>query len=178
MIDGWTPGIGDPTWLGWTTVVLYLVVAAFCGLVARRAKQGDGRFWMILAVSMLALGVNKQLDLQSLFTLLLRDNALRYGWFDERRVLQLAFIIAVGLCGLVLAIASIHRLRALHRSIRLAAVGICLIYTYVIIRAASFHHVDRFVSATILGGRWSSLLEIGGIAIVLLGALRARSASV
>lgn len=177
MIDGWTPGIGDPTWGGWVTVVLYLVTAGVCASNAHRTNQDGTRFWVILALSMLALGVNKQLDLQSLFTAVLRDNALHYGWFGERRELQLAFIIVIGGFGMMLAAALVYYLRPLQRSKRLAAVGVCLIYTYVIIRAASFHHVDRLIGATILGSRWSSMLEIGGIVTVLIGGIWARSSS-
>ncbi|WP_028967675.1 hypothetical protein [Sphingomonas phyllosphaerae] len=171
MIDGWTPGIGDPTWGGWITVVFYLIAAGVCASNARRPDQDGGRFWAVLALSMLALGINKQLDLQSLFTAVLRDNAVHYGWFGERRELQLAFIVVIGGFGLVLAAALAYYLRALQRSMRVAALGVCLVYTYVIIRAASFHHVDRIIGAAILGGRWSSILEIGGILVVLIGAL-------
>ena len=46
-----------------------------------------------------ALGVNKQLDLQTLFTQLARDLAMAQGWYEERRRYQVAFIIAIGLLG-------------------------------------------------------------------------------
>lgn len=181
MIDGWTPGIGDPTWGGWLAVALYLAAAGVCVSNVRRSQQGghrDGsRFWAIMALSMLALGINKQLDLQSLFTAVVRDNALHYGWFGKRRELQLAFIIVIGAAGLALIAACVYYLHPLQRSMQIAAVGACFIYTYVIVRAASFHHVDRFVDAAILGGRWSSMLEIGGIAIVLIGAMGGKRAS-
>jgi hypothetical protein len=178
VIDGWTPGIGDPDVVGWATVILYLIAAAACASVATRPGEGGRRFWVVVALLMLALGINKQLDLQSLFTQVLRENALRHGWFAERRVLQLAFIIAVAASGLMLATALACRAWVLQRSMRLVAIGVCLIYTYVTIRAASFHHVDRFIGSSILGARWNGVLEISGIAIVLIGALRARFPSV
>jgi hypothetical protein len=40
---------------------------------------------------------------------------------------------------------------------------------YVFIRAASFHHIDRFIDSRILGFKWNWVLEMGGIVIVLLG---------
>src|SRR5215471_20103805 len=45
--------------------------------------------------------------------------------------------------------------------------GTTLVTGYVLIRAASFHHVDRFIGRTILGFRWNWILEMGGIALVL-----------
>jgi hypothetical protein len=38
----------------------------------------------------------------------------------------------------------------------------------VLIRAASFHHIDRLIGRTILGLKWNWVLEMGGITIVLL----------
>jgi hypothetical protein len=37
-----------------------------------------------------------------------------------------------------------------------------------LIRAASFHHVDRLIGRTVLGFRWNWILEMGGIGLVLL----------
>ena len=47
------------------------------------------------------------------------------------------------------------------------SIGTTLVIGYVLIRAASFHHVDRFIGRTILGFRWNWILEMGGIALVL-----------
>ncbi|MBB6505143.1 multisubunit Na+/H+ antiporter MnhB subunit [Sphingomonas endophytica] len=175
MNPRWSPGIGDPSVIGWVTVALYLIAAAICAAVASRERRQarDGwRFWAGVALAMLALGINKQLDLQSLFTQVMRDMSLRLGWFAERHVLQLAFILAVAAGGLILAMIAMRRLPVLQRNMRLAALGVCLVYTYVIIRAASFHHIDRFINSAILGARWNWVLEIGGIGIVAVGALR------
>ena len=49
----------------------------------------------------------------------------------------------------------------------LAVVGATLVMGYVLIRAASFHHVDRFIGSRIFGFRWNWILEMGGIALVL-----------
>jgi hypothetical protein len=41
-------------------------------------------------------------------------------------------------------------------------------YVLTPIRAASFHHVDRFIGQKILGLRWNWVLEMSGISLVLL----------
>jgi hypothetical protein len=41
----------------------------------------------------------------------------------------------------------------------LALFGTMLIIAFVLIRAASFHHIDRFIGSTVLGFRWNGLLE-------------------
>jgi hypothetical protein len=48
-----------------------------------------------------------------------------------------------------------------------ALIGTTLVIGYVLIRAASFPHIDRFIGRTILGFRWNWILEMGGISLVL-----------
>ena len=58
MNERWTPGIGDPSVIGWVTVALYLIAAGACAMAARRAMhdaRGGTRFWATVAVMMLAL---------------------------------------------------------------------------------------------------------------------------
>lgn len=179
MNDRWTPGIGDPGVLGWFTVIAYLCAAAVCGVVAWRYRGTDHRrgrldvlFWGALTAMTLALGINKQLDLQSLLTQVLRDAAHEEGWFEARRTLQAAFIFAVGAAGAMLAGMAWWWLPVLRRNMRVALVGLIFVYTYVLVRAASFHHVDLFINRTIVDVKWNGIMEIGGIAIILLGAVR------
>jgi hypothetical protein len=47
--------------------------------------------------------------------------------------------------------------------------GTVLVLAFVLIRAASFHHIDQFIGERILGFKWNWVLEMGGISIVLLG---------
>jgi hypothetical protein len=50
----------------------------------------------------------------------------------------------------------------------LAVLGTTLVLAYVLIRAASFHHIDRFIGQSILGLRWNWVIEISGISLVLV----------
>ena len=43
---------------------------------------------------------------------------------------------------------------------------------FVVIRAASFHHVDAFLAARLGGIKWNWILELGGIAVVAAAAVR------
>jgi hypothetical protein len=100
--DGrWEAGIGDPTVIGWVTVAAYAVAALLSLRCARRAAEPlEFRFWAVLSVALVLLGINKQLDLQSLVTQVGRDLAFAQGWYENRRIVQAAFIgflIAAGL---------------------------------------------------------------------------------
>src|ERR1700733_11930900 len=109
IVDGrWRPGIGDPTVVGWVTVVAYLVAALGCGWAAFKEPTTDSRrrgkpaaFWLVLAVLLTLLGINKQLDLQSWLTQVARQAMKAMALYQDRRTYQVAFIGAVAAtCGL------------------------------------------------------------------------------
>jgi len=173
----WEPEIGDPTFIGWFTVVAYFVAAWVCGVNALRARRMDGRaymFWLVFTAFMVALGINKQLDLQSLFTVTFRHFAKSSGWYEDRRFFQGLFVVAIAFFGLAFAgIAWIWTLRTLPRH-RMALLGGIFLVCFIIIRAASFHHFDDILGTELAFFRINHVLELGGIAYVTLGALKVR----
>ena len=180
-IDGrWEPGIGDPTVVGWLTVVAYGFAAWACwrasaGRGARtrlRTTAGGARFWLLLAISMALLSINKQLDLQSLLTQVGRDIAVHEGWWDRRRAVQATFIAGVAIAG-VLAVCLMGWLSwPLTRGRALALAGIGFLLVFIVTRASSFHHVDIVLKETAFGLRWNWILELSGIGLVAAGAIQ------
>jgi hypothetical protein len=170
----WSPGLGDPSVMGWVTVAVYLLAAAMTGRVARaaRAEGGAWRLWAALALVLLALGVNKQLDLQSLFTQVGRDLAMAQGWYAQRRWVQGGFIALLGLGALAVAWWLRRELR--EPAQRLAGLGLCVLLAFVVMRAASFHHMDELINLRLGGVRMNWVLELSGLFIILVAAWRAR----
>ena len=108
----WHLGIGDPTPAGWLTVGVYALAAALSWRASRRASAEadidpsagrEASFWRLLALGLLLLGINKQLDLQTLFTEVARQLAHAQGWYEERRRYQRIFIAGIGLLGVLSA---------------------------------------------------------------------------
>jgi hypothetical protein len=172
----WRPGIGDPTVGGWVTVVLYVLATLSFRAVAKRLRQlqahtvREYRIWHWLFLLYAALGVNKQLDLQTALTELGRMIAHDQGWYDVRGAVQLLFVCGVGITAVVVGVRVLYWAMFAPVSAWIALLGTLLVVTYVMIRAASFHHVDRFITQRALGGlRWNWVLEMGGICLAWLG---------
>jgi len=171
----WTPGIGDPTWVGWLTVIAYWITAGLCYRKASwlRRRWGTTRlsaFWFALAFILLFLGLNKQLDLQTAITEIGKYVAREQGWYARRRELQKLFIFGLGIAGASAWLSSYWLLRDIWRRIWLAAAGLAFLSTFIAIRAVSFHDIDQF-----LGWQWSGIyanwmLELGGIGCVGIAA--------
>lgn len=168
----WSPQIGDPTIVGWLTVAAYILAAVLTALVVIRQSGRQRIFWLGLFVLLLALAVNKQLDLQSAVTAVARCLALAQGWYEDRRSVQITFIIAVALVCLVVALGLAWALRRDLGHIWLALLGVALLLAFVAIRAAGFHHFDRFIGYEFANIRMNWVMELGGISLIAVNALR------
>lgn len=178
--DGWHPGIGDPTVMGWLTVVAYLGATYSC-YRAFRASRLSGpdeerapmrALWLGLTVLMGFLAINKQLDLQSLMTEVGRNLAHEQGWYERRGEVQRAFIGTIGLLAVVCSVFLLRLARGPLARARLALVGACGLLAFIVIRAASFHHVDILLKDTIFGIRVNWALELGAIGCIFVSARR------
>jgi hypothetical protein len=162
----WSPTIGDPTLTGWVTAVTYLAASCLSAIVAYRHSGKLGLFWFGLSVVLLLLAVNKQLDLQSALTAAGRCAAKAQGWYENRRSVQIAFILAIlVICGVVAA----GLLWVMRREISLvwpALIGIVSLLAFIAIRAAGFHHFDQFIGFEVGGARINTFLELGGISMI------------
>lgn len=174
---GWAPGIGDPTFMGWFTVFAYFAACWACVRAYRRSRtNGAGPTlslaWWGLAIAMGVLGVNKQLDLQSLVTVIGRQLAMDQGWYENRHAVQVQFIQAITAVGGMMMLAGAWMFRRYMRELWLAGLGAVFIVVFVVIRASSFHDVDIFLSSELGGARLNWVFELGGIACVGFGARR------
>jgi hypothetical protein len=206
-IGDWSPGLGDPTIIGWLTVVAYLAGTYLCFLAFkierfRRKRRAEGlaayldalrwlrrgligrhrrevpavervpALWAGLSLMLLLLGINKQLDLQSLLTELGRIAARDEGWYEGRRTVQVVFILLLVAVG-AWALRALWLFSRGHLAeLRLALIGALGLVCFVAIRAASFHHVDLLIGTEIAGIDLNAWLENGAIGCIAFGAAR------
>lgn len=171
MIYGWTPQIGDPSALGWFTVASYFSASLLCFRAASHDANAQN-LWRAIGLVLIALGINKQLDLQTLLTQIGREFARSGHWYEQRRALQRIFIGAIAFISILGSIAVMLVFRNKSRGFRAASIGLVLLGTFVFTRAASFHHVDRFLKLSFLGARFNWIIELGSIAVIGVAAAR------
>ena len=68
--------------------ILFLVGAAASFWASRTGKKRDRRFWIGTSILLVLLGLNKELDLQTVLTDTARYLAHYEGWYDYRRIVQ------------------------------------------------------------------------------------------
>jgi len=170
----WSPGIGDPSFGGWLTVVLYFGAAFLSYRAAGYAsKTGAARtevlLWYLLTIGLVLLGINKQLDLQSALTELGRHLAHSYGWYEARRAVQVVFVFGLLVLAIIFAVGILIATVKMPTPTRLAIWGALFVVAFVLVRASSFHLVDQLIVTRILGLNW--ILEMGGLLIIQAAAI-------
>ena len=196
----WSPGIGDPTPVGWLTVAAYFFTSWMCLRAFMSEKSGPARpylpsiaallrvlwkhfphpplvaqragMWLSLAALLTILGINKQLDFQTLLTDIARIVAKSQGWYEERRGVQVLFILGILAIGLWIGFRLFQLARGPLIDFRLALFGIIVLLGFVVARAASFHHMDDLLNDDPAGVRLNWIFELTGIGIVFVAARR------
>ena len=169
----WSIGIGDPTFLGWFICISYFVACWICGNKALQAKRINDNYPFLLgiAIFLLFLGINKQLDLQTLFIQTIRYLSIQHGWYEQRKLVQIAFVVLTSFSALV----SLISLRIFFADswcrYKVVWFGIILLCTFILLRMALFDGVNVFLhQGDIVTITIGTILELGGIVIIILGA--------
>ena len=171
----WRPEIGDPNPTAWVIVLAYFAGCGLCVWAGLKERENRDRaneklipqFWFVLAGLLFFLGWNKQLDLQTLITQIGRDVAKKEGAYENRRPIQAVFVVFLALLGAGAVGAGMYYMRDVWKRYRLAYSGIIYLGVFVVIRAASFHHIDTFLYHLPGVKYWvNTILELGGNVII------------
>ncbi|MFN3166512.1 MAG: hypothetical protein ACE37H_05555 [Phycisphaeraceae bacterium] len=181
----WAFAVGDPTVLGWVTAIAYLFAAVACAWCWHRRhclidNDNAGRFGvfhLLLALTMLLLAGNKQLDLQGLAHATGRNLAIRQGWFDRRHDAMRLALIVVGVAGVLSVAGVLLLMRGLWKRLWLSVLGVVLLAGFAFVRTGELLGLSQQTERQLLGGvHLSHALELAGIALVLVSALRRNTA--
>ena len=163
--------------LAWVIVAAYFVGAIAAFVASRGGRKRDRRFWLAICVLLVVLGLNKELDLQTYVTVEGRELAKSFGWYEQRRLVQGVFLLALALAAVITVGALMKGLRRSPPPMKWAAVGIALLLIFILARAATFHHIDEWVTINFGGLRSGWWIELAGIAVIAVSAIAFRSRS-
>jgi hypothetical protein len=166
---------GDPTVLGWTTFALYLIASILSFRIASASRlTGSASFrhiWGLIALMLVGLGVNKQLDLQTLIIQLARQVAFIGHLYEYRFALHALFFLGLMFLLAVVLFRWWTKLRLFSRQLPMAATGCAFVLSYIMVRAASIDRVDRLIGFDLEGIPFLWLLEVGGLTMIIAQAL-------
>jgi hypothetical protein len=150
---------------------------------ARDPRTPDCRaalIWLLVAVSLFFLALNRLLNLEDWVTVTMRNLAVSQRWYGDRRPWQVVFLevigIAVGFSAfLVSKAAEGHEDRP---KLLAAGWGTLILLGLAATRACSLHYTDRLLNLRLAGfrlGSWVELVFLAVVAVVAMASLRSRS---
>lgn len=172
----WHPQLDNPNFLGWTVVAAYGLAGIACAWVALRAGRIDpegSRIWWFMSAVLLFLGINKQLNLQTLMIIMGRRAAYAGGWYQRRRLVQAIFSVIFALLGIsFLAYFSARGKRFIEKH-RPAFAGVIVLLFFVVLRASTINHAHKLIGVELRDEQWGWMLEICGSFLILCSAITA-----
>jgi hypothetical protein len=177
LFRAWASELGDHHLLPWINTVVYCLT--FIAALYRRKLLGDMNapgieryFWLFLAFALFVLGVNKQLDFQTLLIEVGRYVARKGGWMEQRRLAQAWFTYALcGAAGFGVILLVVSMRRAWRRNAS-ALIGLAILCVYTLFRAGSISHVfPRWQFIGMPEIRFTDLVELAGILCIFFNAL-------
>jgi hypothetical protein len=174
MNTEWHLGFHDPGFWGWLATFGYGLATVLCFLAALRNRirhPDSARIWASLALVLLLLGINKQLDLQEWMQFTGRRLAEEHGFYAKRRLLQTVFLVVFGTVTVGVCAYLIRKWQWFFRRHPCVTVGCLLLVLFVLLRAFGAEHVKSIFGLNIVRPRWRWGLELGGIGFLIAAAL-------
>ena len=175
----WHSATGYPTLPAWAMAGAYVTGALFCaraGIVTRQAHRPDNLTpWWVLAIILLFLGINKLLAFQTLLIQFGRQIMLAQGWHQYRRVAQAVFAVLFTLALLAALAACLKKWRWFVKQQPLVLAGVLLLFVFVVVRAATFNHVESLLHLNLHDDYWGWILELGGTACLAWSAAKVKA---
>ena len=154
----------------WATVLAYVIVSllsAHAAVYAGRRRQTRERvFWQVTAALLIFFGINELLDLQTFLSSAARAHAKAYGWYEQRRAVQYGFVLILAATAVSAGMAMLWLTRRASGAVRAALGGLIFIGTFILLRAASFHHLDEFFDRGAPAFNYGSLQETAGVLMI------------
>lgn len=175
--DAWSLRIGDPHLLGWITAVCYLFAAVLTFLIVKRVddfytEAGKSRaFWLGLTVLLVFLGLNKQLDLQTYLSAMVKCHAILSGWYEHRQEFKLIFVMVIAAVFLMLLIFILSFFGENLSKDKFAIAGIVFLLGFILIHASYFYYFDMPVINKFYETGLNWVLEFIGIFFINLQSL-------
>ena len=173
VIIAWKPGLHDPMLGAWLVTLGYLTAALMCLRAWRmrsRDSQPSARLWPIVMLILLGLGINKQLDFQSLMIEIGRDLAREQGWYEQRRMILSVSLLGAAGGVTVLSMAALKRFLWSGWEPCVALIGTGLLVVMLFLQEISYGYLSTVLNWNLLPG-WNGSLGVHVGEILELGFL-------
>lgn len=139
--------LSDFTVWSWVINIAYIltfIISIYFLRRIRNLKNKEFRFlWICIAAILLLLGINKQLNFQTLLIIVGRSLANKHGWIENSRKIEMLFAaifcLGIGIMGTLV----LFRIRHILSKAWIEITGIALLLGFTVIRAGQIDHIGK-----------------------------------
>lgn len=133
--------MGDNSFLAWLICITYLYLAiVLLKFDKSRLSSRESNFLILNAGLLLLLGLNKQLDLQTILIDQFKYYAHQFGVYGYKIILKRTFVIIVLATAMLATMLVVKHAKALGKKYIPLIVGWCLIILFIALRVFYFEH--------------------------------------
>lgn len=125
-------------------------------------------FGLGITMVFILMGLNRLFHLETWLGNVCREISKVQGWYEQRHTVQILFIAGILVSGLGMLVLMEIFIPHLSRYNWPVLCSLIVLVGLVVIDAASFHNLDLFFNALIVGKRIRSIMEFAGIAFMTI----------
>ena len=148
----------------WAVAAAYVAVAVLAFVAGRKSTDRERWFWTAAAATLLLMGIGKQFQLQDDLAEAARILLKQLGWYEWHELAQGLLAGLAALAALGFATFLFRRLPSSSARVKAAGATLSLLLAFVLVRAASLHAMDAWVTREALGLRLGWWVELAALA--------------
>lgn len=170
FVARWLSESGDTTMWSWVITIMYFLVIIVSLFYTKKIKKEKEKhfLWVCISIFVFAMGLNKQLDIQILLTMIGKNIAWNYGLMDSSRTIWRTLAMVILISVFVLGSFILYKARKiLHKEI-VSLAGVAILMFFTLIRVGSISHIalaDRLQNGIISRIHGVELL---GLVVILI----------
>ena len=170
----WKLGVGDPSYEGWAICILYLLASVMSWFRCRSFRESDpdySRLWIFISGGLLFLGINKQLDLQTIISDIGRWIATELSLMEQRHIFKIVFMLLLLIIGLWFLFRFKAKIIKMFHKEKFTVLGLALLMAFIFLRATSFHILSDEVNEILNSFRFFLIFELMALMVIIFSLL-------
>jgi hypothetical protein len=147
FLTTWLSRSGDTSFWSWVITILYVITISLSIYYIQKIKADKTQhfLWICISIFLIAMGINKQLDIQTLQIMSGSSVARRIGSWKFKYIIQTIVVLVVFLSAFITSIFVLSKTRSILRQSLLTISGVLLLIFFTLIRVASISHFRIYV---------------------------------
>ncbi|MBI9097872.1 MAG: hypothetical protein JEY91_05320 [Spirochaetaceae bacterium] len=139
FLNNWLSKSGDDTFWSWVITLMYVVTIVFSIYYIQKIKNDEPKhfLWVCISIFLLVLGINKQLDIQILLSMVARFVTKHLGLSEYHYLIHNIVTLSLFVSMITVSIIVLIRIRTIIMQSLIPLSAVTILMVFILLRAAS-----------------------------------------